>query len=261
MKVLLFGNDSIDGERLSALVRAFTARGIEVLTRGDAAAVDFIVSVGGDGTLLHTAHSVSGCETPILGINAGHLGYLTATPMSDATAMVEALLTGDYRIESRAMLQVECDHAPGTLPPALNEVALLRQDTSSVIEMETTLRGEPLTTYVGDGLVISTPTGSTAYNMSAGGPIMEPTTRCLVLSPVSPHALTMRPLVVRDDSVIRVTTRSRACHYMLSIDGDSIVLPQGSTVTVRLSPHRLNLVMPSRANFAATLRSKLHWGV
>ncbi len=263
MKVVIYGNINLDerADEVNTLYKALKARGVEVLTGVDPSRVDMVISVGGDGTLLHTARSIVGCDTPVVGINGGHLGYLTAASLSAATAMVDALADGDYRIEQRTTLTVESDALDEPLPLALNEVALLRQDTSSVIEMVTTLRGEPLNTYVGDGLVISTPTGSTAYNMSAGGPILEPTTRCIVLTPVSPHSLTTRPLVVSDDSELQVTTRSRANHYLVSIDGDSVVLPAGSTVTVRVSPHRLNLVMPRHNNFASTLRNKLHWGV
>lgn len=227
---------------------------------GAAAQADLLVSLGGDGTLLHTAHATASLSKPILGLNAGHLGYLTAASLARGPQVVAEIAAGHYRLEQRMMLQVSCDAVDIASPYALNEVALLRQDAGSVIEMETLLRGEPLTTYVGDGLVISTPTGSTAYNMSAGGPILEPTTSCMVLSPVSPHALTMRPLVVRDDSRVTITTRSRASHYMLSLDGNSMACPAGSTVTVWQAPHRVHIIMPGESNFAATLRQKLLWG-
>lgn len=284
MKVLIFGNSYLQDvlpqvdELVSALLGGGATVAIEetfhawAATMGlrcsslpampvsRAAEADLLVSLGGDGTLLHTAHATAALEKPILGLNAGHLGYLTAATLARGPQMVAAVAAGHYRIEQRMMLQVECDAAQISSPFALNEVAILRHDTSSVIEMETLLRGEPLTTYVGDGLVVSTPTGSTAYNMSAGGPILEPTTSCMVLSPVSPHALTMRPLVVRDDSRVTITTRSRASHFMLSLDGSSLVCPAGATVTVFAAPYRAHIVLPPDANFAATLRQKLLWG-
>jgi NAD+ kinase len=140
------------------------------------------------------------------------------------------------------------------------EIAILRHDTSSMLDMETRLRSHELTTYRGDGLIVSTPTGSTAYNMSVGGPILEPTTSCLVLSPISPHSLTMRPLVVRDDSVIVVRTHSRASHYEVSIDGEVTLCPTGSTLTFSRAPHCARVIQCVGNNFATTLRQKLLWG-
>ena len=170
------------------------------------------------------------------------------------------MLAGNYRIEERTMLQVTSDAVDISHPWALNEIAVLRHDTSSMLDMETRLRSNELTTYRGDGLIISTPTGSTAYNMSVGGPILEPTTSCLVLSPISPHSLTMRPLVVRDDSVITVRTHSRASHYEVSIDGEVTLCPTGSALTIARAPYCARVVQLQGNNFASTLRQKLLWG-
>jgi NAD+ kinase len=158
------------------------------------------------------------------------------------------------------MLQVECAPVAIPHPWALNEVAIRRHDTSSMLDMETSLRSHILTTYRGDGLIVSTPTGSTAYNMSVGGPILEPTTSCLVLSPISPHSLTMRPLVVRDDSVIVVRTHTRATHYEVSIDGEVTLCPTGSMLTIKRADHCARVVQLAGNNFASTLRQKLLWG-
>ena len=143
---------------------------------------------------------------------------------------------------------------------ALNEIAILRQDTTSMISIPTTINGTMLTTYMGDGLVISTPTGSTAYNMSAGGPIMMPLTSCLALSPISPHSLTMRPIVVGDDSEIVVTINTRAQWIQVSVDGMAMTLPSGSTVKIAQAPYRLSVIQKLDHNFANTLREKLLWG-
>jgi len=221
---------------------------------------DVALSLGGDGTLLTTVMWVAQQDMPIMGINMGHLGYLTAARLNDAGAALEELLAGKCRIEERTMLQVSCDAADIPHPWALNDIAILRHDTSSMLDMETRLRGRDLTTYRGDGLVVSTPTGSTAYNMSVGGPIMEPTTACLVLSPISPHALTMRPLVVRDDSDIVVRTHTRATHYEVSIDGEVALCPTGSTVTIARAAHNARIIQRPTNNFARTLRHKLLWG-
>ena len=197
---------------------------------------------------------------PILGINLGHLGYLTNGHLDGSNSIIDDVLAGNYRIEERTMLQVECDGVDISHPWALNEVAILRHDTSSMLDMETSLRSHSLTTYRGDGLIVSTPTGSTAYNMSVGGPILEPTTSCLVLSPISPHSLTMRPLVVRDDSIIVVRTHTRATHYEVSIDGEVTLCPTGSALTIKRAAHCARVVQLTSNNFASTLRQKLLWG-
>ncbi len=221
---------------------------------------DMALSLGGDGTFLTTVMWVAGRGMPILGINLGHLGYLTAGRLDASSSVIDDVLAGNYRIEERTMLQVTCDQVEIAHPWALNEIAILRHDTSSMLDMETWLRGHELTTYRGDGLIVSTPTGSTAYNMSVGGPILEPTTSCLVLSPISPHSLTMRPLVVGDNSVIEVRTHSRADHYEVSIDGEVTLCPTGSTLTFSRAPHCARVIQCVGNNFATTLRQKLLWG-
>ena len=221
---------------------------------------DMALSLGGDGTLLTTVMWVAKQGMPILGINVGHLGYLTSCRLADGAEVIDDLLSGKYRIEERTMLQVLSDAVEISHPWALNEVAVLRHDTSSMLDMETCLRGHELTTYRGDGLIVSTPTGSTAYNMSVGGPILEPTTSCLVLSPISPHSLTMRPLVVRDDSEITVRTHSRATHYEVSIDGEVTLCPTGSALTIARAPYCARIVQRQGNDFSSTLRQKLLWG-
>ena len=222
--------------------------------------VDMAMSLGGDGTFLTTVMWIGARQTPIVGINTGHLGYLTAYQLDEANEAVGQLLAGDYDVEERTMLEAHCEGIDIRRPYALNDIAILRHDTSAMLEMETRLSGKTLTTYQGDGLIVSTPTGSTAYNLSAGGPIMAPGTRCMVLSPVSPHSLTMRPLVVPDDEVVTITTRSRACHYQLSVDGEEHVCPTGSLVTVRKAPFKACVVLPRGRHFTTALRQKLHWG-
>ena len=221
---------------------------------------DLALSLGGDGTFLTTVMWVSRHGMPILGINLGHLGYLTACSLDEGVAVIDDVLAGNYRIEERTMLEVQCDGTDIPHPWALNEVAILRHDTSSMLDMETSLRGRKLTVYRGDGLIVSTPTGSTAYNMSVGGPILEPTTSCLVLSPISPHSLTMRPLVIRDDSEVVVCTHSRASQYEVSIDGEVTLCPTGSVLTIKRAPYCARVVQCQGNNFASTLRQKLLWG-
>ena len=281
-KIVIFGNryQQDDTAVVLALLDHLRSRGIDVTVeheylrylaigadRGIASFdtdrvpdADMALSLGGDGTLLTTVMWVARQGMPILGINVGHLGYLTAGRLADGSEVIDNVLAGNYRIEERTMLQVSCDAVEIVHPWALNEIAVLRHDTSSMLDMETRLRSHALTTYRGDGLIVSTPTGSTAYNMSVGGPILEPTTSCLVLSPISPHSLTMRPLVVRDDSVITVRTHSRASHYEVSIDGEVALCPTGSTLTIARAPYCARIVQLQGNNFASTLRQKLLWG-
>ena len=240
--------------------------GYDSVAAGDVASgqcpVDLVLTLGGDGTLLHVSQQLRGLETPVLGVNTGHLGYLTSASTADAATIASLLLEGRLNVEHRTMLEVERIGGPTTIgsPHALNEVAILRHDTSSMIEMKAQVNDVPLTTYKGDGLVVSTPSGSTAYNMSAGGPILEPTTACIVLTPVSPHTLNMRPLVVRDDAVITITVRSRASRFQVSVDGNSVLCPSGTTVRISKSPHVLRLANLGLVSFADKLRTKLLWG-
>ncbi len=237
-----------------------TTLGVATVHCGEPVDADVALSLGGDGTFLTTVMWVVEQDIPIMGINMGHLGYLAAYSLDEAEQAVDDLLAGNYTIERRSMLRARCEGVEIEHPLALNDIAILRQDTSSMIEMETTLQGKPLTTYKGDGLVVCTPTGSTAYNLSAGGPILEPTTRCLVLSPLSPHSLTMRPLVVPDESVITIVTHTRADTYRLSVDGEGITCPAGTRVTIERAPLTVQVIQRTDNNFARTLRHKLHWG-
>ena len=281
-RLVIFGNTYQQGDvgRVLALLKHLREQGVEVAVEReylqylsgerkadfpsfDTAAVpdaDMALSLGGDGTFLTTAMWVSRQGLPILSVNVGHLGYLTAGRLDEQAHLIDEVLAGNYRIEERTMLQVACDAVEIAHPWALNEVAILRHETSSMLDMETRLRGQELTTYRGDGLIVSTPTGSTAYNMSVGGPILEPTTSCLVLSPISPHSLTMRPLVVRDDSEIVVRTHSRATHYEVSLDGEVALCPTGSSLTISRAPYCARVVQSPGNNFASTLRQKLLWG-
>lgn len=219
------------------------------------------LSIGGDGTFLRTAESIAFTGIPILGINTGHLGYLADMSVNDIDNIVEDIIGCRYKIENRTLLEVATD--AGILiekPFALNEVSILKQDTSSMISVETSVNGTYLTTYLGDGLIVSTPTGSTAYNLSVGGPILEPTSHNWVISPIAAHSLTMRPLVISDDCIITIKTKSRVSSYRVSIDGRSYSLAEGTTITLKRAPFTVKVVHRLNHNFAETLRSKLMWG-
>lgn len=223
---------------------------------------DIALSIGGDGTFLHTAQWVGDKQIPILGINTGHLGYLADVKINEATHIIEDLLNGNFKIENREMIEVMCDkYDIDSWKYALNEVAILKQDTASMITVDTHINGAKLADYQGDGLIISTPTGSTGYNLSVGGPIIEPTAKNWVVSPIAAHSLTMRPLVISNDCEIEITTHSRAQNYCISIDGHSTSLPVGSTIKIRKAPFVTKVIQRKEHNFTDTLRDKLLWGV
>lgn len=232
------------------------------LIKGDDFNAAIALSIGGDGTFLRTAQRVGEKEIPILGINTGHLGYLADVTVNEANDKLQNLLDGKYHVESRTMIAVTSPDARLDLwRYALNEVAILKEDTSSMIEMEATVDDSHLATYLADGLIVSTPTGSTGYNLSVGGPIVAPSAPVWAISPVAAHSLTMRPLIVADDSVISVTTRSRSETYRISLDGRSQTLPVGTTIEMRRAPFVTRVIQRLDHRFTDTLRSKLLWGI
>lgn len=219
------------------------------------------LSIGGDGTFLRTAQRVGSKEIPILGINTGHLGYLADVKVDEMDAGLDNLFNGDFRVENRTMIEVTSpDIKIECWPYALNEVAILKQDTASMITMKASVDGAGLADYRADGLIISTPTGSTGYNLSVGGPIVAPQAPVWIISPVAAHSLTMRPLVVSDDSVVSVNTRSRTSSYRVSLDGRSVTLPVSTTIIMKRAPFVTKVVQRLDHRFVDTLRSKLLWG-
>ena len=222
---------------------------------------DFAVSVGGDGTLLQTAARVGSKQIPILGINTGRLGFLAdVTPDNLETAIAE-LLRGDYRVENRALIQVLANGRPleGGLC-ALNDVAILKRDTASMISVRATINGEYLTTYQADGLILSTPTGSTAYSLSNGGPIIVPQTGMLLLTAVAPHSLNVRPIVIPDTACVELAVSSRSHTFLVAVDGRSIDMPEGTELQLSRAPYNVKLVKRRGARYFSTLREKMMWG-
>lgn len=223
--------------------------------------IDFALSVGGDGTFLTTASLVGHLDIPILGINCGHLGYLAEVQTDTIDAVLDQLITNNYTIEQRRMLEVTCQQGGKIISPyALNEVAILKSGLSSMITVDVTLNGEFLHNYKADGLLVATPTGSTAYNLSVGGPLLDPHVNAIILTPVATHSLNIRPLVVLDDSKIDVKISSRNGNYMLSVDGRSQVLNQDIQLHIERSQRTIKLVRINGQNFMQSLKEKLYWG-
>ena len=215
-----------------------------------------------DGTFLRAAEKIGDRGIPVLGVNIGRLGFLADVPAEEVEPVLNEILEGKYKIEERSLLQVEFNGLSENFwPYALNEVAVLKQDTSSMISIHTTVGDSYLNTYQADGLIVATPTGSTAYSMSVGGPIIMPRAANWVISPVAPHSLTVRPLVVNDDMNITLRVDSRNHSYLLSLDGRSVMLDTDSQVVLRKAPFSIKVVKRLGHSFSATLRAKLMWGV
>ncbi len=239
------------------------ARDVAMITTPDD--VDFIVSLGGDGTFLRAAAWSGASGVPVAGVNMGHLGYLAAFTPGELRALPRLLAEGRYQLQRRSLLEVRFpDRAPlpdGFWPYALNEVSFLRLASASMIDVMVEIDGRRLATYSGDGLIVSTPTGSTGYNLSVGGPLIQPGVEAWSLSPIAPHALTMRPLVVSDRSVLSIKTMSRTPSFRLSLDSRTVSLPAKTRVEIRKAPFSINVVLREGRTFADALRDKLHWGV
>lgn len=233
---------------------------VEVLTQDDFCA-DMALSIGGDGTFLHTASRVGDKGIPILGINTGHLGFLADLSGYNIENDIQEIIEGKYKVEERTLLQVEAEGLNEMWHYALNEVAILKQDSASMISVRTAIDGEYFNTYQADGLIIATPTGSTAYALSAGGPILMPQAANWVLAPVAPHSFTVRPLVVNDNVTISLQVNCRTGKFLLSCDGRSVKMPADKNVILRKAPFTIKVVKGYNHSFSKTLRNKLMWGV
>lgn len=223
---------------------------------------DMALSIGGDGTFLRTAALVGDRGVPILGVNAGRLGFLADVPLKEAAqALPKILCERNYNVEERAMLHLEIPECRQPFQhDALNEVAVLKRDVSSMVSVTVLVDGQLLNQYDADGLTIATPTGSTAYAMSAGGPILEPQSHCFVIVPIAPHSLTTRPLVIRDDCQIEVRVQSRNGLFLVAIDGIPLHLTTEYRLYLTLADHRIGVVRRKGHSFFDTLRQKLMWG-
>lgn len=217
---------------------------------------DLALSIGGDGTFLRTVAWIDNGDIPVLGINTGHLGYLTAITIDEALDDTDAIMKLDFRTESLAMLRVEADGIKGSRL-ALNEVVMAKEDTASMVSVAVTVNGHFMADYKADGLIISTPTGSTAYNLSVGGPIIEPGAPVWVLSPIAAHSLTLRPLVVGNSSDIEVTVTGRGTRFRLVIDGRPTSLPMGTNVRIVRADREVIILRCRDRDFASILGEKL----
>lgn len=224
---------------------------------------DMLISIGGDGTMLRAATLVRDSGIPLLGVNAGRLGFLASVQKDNIENFLQYVIERKYTISSRTLLSLSCipeNDQVGNLNFALNEVTVSRKDTTSMITIETHLNGEYLNSYWADGLIIATPTGSTGYSMSCGGPILTPDVSSLVITPIAPHNLNARPLVIPDDTEIRLKVSGREEFYLVSMDSRIASVKNESVLLVRKTPYRINMVEIEGETFLKTLRNKLLWG-
>ena len=224
---------------------------------------DLMLSIGGDGTILRAATLVRNSGIPILGINAGRLGFLASVQKEDIATFLQMVVDKNYKISKRTLLKASVFPKNKDLMDinfAMNEISVSRKDTTSMITIETHLDGELLTSYWADGLIIATPTGSTGYSLSCGGPILTPNVKSLVITPIAPHNLNARPLVIPDDTEIKLRVSGREEQYLVSMDSRITSVPNESIITIKKTSFQINMVEIPNETFFKTLRSKLLWG-
>lgn len=224
---------------------------------------DLFVSVGGDGTILRAITFVKDIDIPVIGINTGRLGFLATIQDNEIETAIQNIIDGKYRISERSLLSVETASKNTGIPSlnfAINEVTVSRKNTASMISVETHLDGEYLTTYWSDGLIISTPTGSTGYSLSCGGPVITPGANNFVITPIAPHNLSVRPLVIPDETKIQLKVDGREEQHLLSLDSRIATLNNGTVITIKKADFKIKMIDLLNESFLVTLRKKLLWG-
>lgn len=263
--ILLRGGEQVALDRelhrfLTETVGLRLPEGVSLID-GDRFTADMALSLGGDGTFLRTAARVGCRGIPIMGINTGRLGFLAEVSPQGMEQALSEVRQGRYQVEQRSVLELSCDDERLMRDPfALNEIAVLKRDSSSMISIRTAVDGTPLTTYQADGLIVATPTGSTAYSLSVGGPIIVPQSATIALTPVAPHSLNMRPIVICDDATITLDVQSRNQSFLVAVDGRSNSCRQTTRLTIRRAPFTVGVVRRAGHAFFDTLREKMMWG-
>ena len=224
---------------------------------------DILISIGGDGTILRAATLVRDSGVPILGINAGRLGFLATVQKDNIPEFMQFIIDKKYSVSKRTLLSLSCLPENETIKDlnfAINEISVSRKETTSMITIDTYLNGEYLNSYWADGLIIATPTGSTGYSMSCGGPILTPNVQSFVITPIAPHNLNARPLVVPDETEFRLKISGRDDHYLVSLDSRIISVKNDTILFIKKSPFEINMIEIPNETFLKTLRNKLYWG-
>ena len=222
---------------------------------------DYLISIGGDGTILSSIEFIRETELPVVGINTGRLGFLAGVSAPNASKAIEDIEKGHYSIDSRTVLQLESNvEIFSGVKFALNDFVIHKKDTASMVTIHTFINGEFLNSYWSDGLIISSPTGSTGYNLSCGGPILYPSSESFVITPISPHNLNVRPIIVSDKNIISFEIEGRSSSFLATLDSRSESINQNVQLAIRKADFKFNLVRMNDENYLSTLRQKLMWG-
>lgn len=228
---------------------------------GDDFTADVVISYGGDGTMLRTASRVGSKGYPILGINGGRLGFLTTISHNEIPQTIEDIHNGEYSIEERCLIKAEASgNTLSSDPYALNEIAVMKHDSSSMMKIDVTLDNSDTITYQADGLIVATPSGSTGYSLSVGGPIICPDAAVLVLTPIASHSLGARPIVLNDNTRIEIKADSRSHNFLVAIDGRSESCPDNTILTITKASYKLRLIRSKGSSFVKNLHNKMMWG-
>lgn len=247
----------IDGDSFDLLLNGLNSKTnfnrIKKLTKE----YDYVVSIGGDGTILRSADEIGKLSIPIIGLNKGRLGFLANSPIEVFDSLIDKIQASKFKISERSIIQVEFE---GNIKSALNEISVSRKNTTSLITIDTKLDNQYLNTYWADGLIISTPTGSTGYSLSCGGPIIMPDSKNFVLTPIAPHNLNARPLVISDEKKIEISIYGRESEYFVSADSKIFSVSIDSKLNISKAPHVLKMIEFEDDSYINTLREKLMWG-
>lgn len=249
-----------DFHRFLCEVQSFDFDPAGIIDNLDNLDVDMAISLGGDGTFLKAARYVGATGIPIVGINTGRLGFLADVSADEMEHFFAQLHEGRYEVRERSLLELVAGDDTEHPSYALNEITVSKHDSSSMIAVHTTVGDEHLATYMGDGLIIATPTGSTAYSLSAGGPVVYPQSDVFVLTAVAPHSLGVRPIVIADDKTISLSVESRSGSFLVAVDGISQSYPEHTTLTLRKAAHTIRVVKQEGSTFFHTLQKKMMWG-
>ena len=242
------------------LNKSFSKMTYKNINQKNISIIDYIISFGGDGTLLNTVSLIGKSETKILGVNIGKLGFLSYDVSEVFEQIIEQIIKSNYTLEKRSLVSISNKKEIIKKSFALNEISVIKKDSSSMIKIHCYINNKFICTYWSDGLIISTPTGSTGYSLSCGGPILAPDTKNLIITPISPHNLSLRSIIIADDSKIKLKIENQGYNFLVSMDSRSYTFKGEQELIIKRAPFKANLIHPNNFDFFATLRKKLNWG-
>lgn len=242
------------------LNKSFSKMTYKNINQKNISIIDYIISFGGDGTLLNTVSLIGKSETKILGVNIGKLGFLSYDVSEVFEQIIEQIIKSNYTLEKRSLVSISNKKEIIRKNFALNEISVIKKDSSSMIKIHCYINNKFICTYWSDGLIISTPTGSTGYSLSCGGPILTPDTKNLIITPISPHNLSLRSIIISDDSIIKLKIENQDYNFLVSMDSRSYTFKGEQELIIKIAPFKANLIHPNNFDFFATLRKKLNWG-